>query len=324
MNKAIAALTLAVLLAAASPASAHLRSGTVAVDYKAAVLSPSTPAYTARIYQSDRALNLALKPGHTVAVVGYLGEPMFRLDAAGLWVNAASPTSVVAGLVPKRQRVAGTNESWRLHRGKHSVTWRDSRAQGLPPGMDFGPWRVPLVVDGRRAALGGTLRRYPKPALLPWLAALAAFAAAAAGLALARRDDITRSAAISLALTAALSSVLTAVVFSLDAYASPGTWIASFDEIFFAVVGVWAITRGPARWRIPAAIGLGLLSVAVGVSKGAIFLHPIVLAIVPGTLARILVIVAIGGGLAAAALAGATYITQPSPSARPGGIVPTA
>jgi hypothetical protein len=256
-------------------------------------------------------------------VVGYLGEPMFRLDAAGLWVNAASPTSVVAGLVPRSQRVAGTSGSWRLHRGKHSVTWRDSRAQGLAPGVNFGQWHVPIVVDGRRTVLAGTLRRYPKPPLWPWLVLLGAFIAGSAGIALGRRDHAIRSAAVALALASAASSVLTAVVFSLDAYASPGTWIASFDEIFFALVGLWALSRGPARWRIPAAIGLGLLSIAVGISKGAIFVHPIVLAIVPGTVARILVTIAIGGGLAAAALGGATYMTQPSPSARPGGIVPT-
>ena len=38
---------------------------------------------------------------------GYLGEPVFRLDRTGLWVNAASPTAVVVGLVKKDQRVVG-------------------------------------------------------------------------------------------------------------------------------------------------------------------------------------------------------------------------
>jgi hypothetical protein len=324
MNRLIGAFVLGLLLVSPAAASAHLRSGTVAVDYKATLTSPNTSAYSARIYQSDRVLSMSLKPGHTVAVVGYLGEPMFRLDATGLRVNAASPTAVVAGLVPKGQRVSGTTESWRLHRGKHSVTWRDSRAQGLPPGVQFGSWHVPIVVDGRRSVLAGTLRRYPKPALWPWLALLAAFVIGASALALAFPGDARRSAAIGLAVVAAAASVVTALVFSFDAYASPGTWIASFDEIFFAVVGVGVLIRGPTRWHVPAAIGLGLLSVAVGISKGAVYFHPLVLAIVPGGLARVLAIVSVGSGLAAAALGGASYAGQPSRSARPGGIVPTA
>jgi hypothetical protein len=91
----LAGLAVLATLAAPSPAGAHLRSGTVAVDYGARVFDSQTAAYAAQIFQSDRALSLAIKPGHVVILVGYLGEPVFRLDAAGLWVNAASPTAVV-------------------------------------------------------------------------------------------------------------------------------------------------------------------------------------------------------------------------------------
>jgi len=292
-------------LAGAGAASAHLRSGTVAVDYAASVFSSRTPAYAAQIYQSDRALYLALRAGHSVEVLGYLGEPMFRLDAAGLWVNAASPTSVVAGLVPKAQRVAGSTPHWRLQRGRHSVIWRDARSQGLAPGVDRGTWSVPMIVDGNRAQLGGLLRRYPTPALWPWLAVLGCFGASGAVLLMGRRR--LAAAAIWLAVAAAGASVIVAVVFALDAYASPGTWIAGFDEIFFIAIGIGVLLRGPPRWHLPAAIGLGLLAAAVGISKGQIFFHPLVLAVVPGSVVRLLAIVAIGAGFAAAALGGVIY-----------------
>jgi hypothetical protein len=49
-------------------------------------------------------------------------------------------------------------------------------------------------------------------------------------------------------------------------------------------------------------VWVGLVSVAVGLLDGAIFLHPIVLAVLPGTAMRILVATAIGAGLAATAL----------------------
>ena len=86
---AVAAVVLAFAVTPAT-ASAHLRSGTVAVDYLAGVISPNAPAYAAVIYQSDHGLSLTIKPGHTVTVLGYLGEPAFRLDRAGLSVK--SPT----------------------------------------------------------------------------------------------------------------------------------------------------------------------------------------------------------------------------------------
>jgi hypothetical protein len=125
-------------LAAPVQASAHLRSGTVAVDYRASVASSNTRAYTAQIYQSDRALNLSVKSGHAVVALGYLGEPMFRLDRSGLWVNLASPTAVVAGLVTKHERVLTTSPRWRLRRGRRSVTWREGRTQALPAGVNEG------------------------------------------------------------------------------------------------------------------------------------------------------------------------------------------
>jgi len=80
---ACAAVALA-CLATPVTAGAHLRSGTVAVDYQASVRHPDTPADTTQIFQSDRALGITVKPGHTVVLLGYLGEPVFRLDDAGL------------------------------------------------------------------------------------------------------------------------------------------------------------------------------------------------------------------------------------------------
>jgi len=59
--------------------------------------------------------------------------------------------------------------------------------------------------------------------------------------------------------------------------------------------------------QAPATIGLGLLAAAVGVSKGAVFRHAIVLSLLPGTAARALVGLAIGAGVAAALLGGASY-----------------
>src|SRR5205085_1500674 len=98
-----------------------------------------------------------------------------------------------------------------------------------------------------------------------------------------------------------------ALAFALDAYASPGTWIAGADELIFLAVGLWVLRRGPDHLHVAAAIGLGLLGLAIGISKGAIFLHPIVLAVLPGTMMRLVVVAAVGAGLVGGALGGALY-----------------
>ena len=142
-------------LALPPSAGAHLRSGTVAIDYRARVVDSSTSAYSAQIFQSDRALGVTLKPGHVVMLVGYLGEPVFRLDASGLWVNAASPTAVVDGLVQKSNRVLAATPRWRHFRvdGQWCGTTRVSR--GFRQGVRRGVWSVPVIVDGRRSHVRG-------------------------------------------------------------------------------------------------------------------------------------------------------------------------
>ena len=139
LGLAFAAVMLA-CLATPVTAGAHLRAGTVAVDYQASVRHPDTPADTTQIFQSDRALGITVKPGHTVVLLGYLGEPVFRLDDAGLWLNQTSPTAAADRLVPKTQRTAAPGPRWRLRRGRHSLVWQDARVQGLPAGVARGAW----------------------------------------------------------------------------------------------------------------------------------------------------------------------------------------
>jgi hypothetical protein len=307
----LAAAVVLAVLAAPATASAHLRSGTVAVDYKPKVLTPETRAYKARIFQSDNALSLTLRPGHVVLALGYLGEPMFRLDGAGLWVNASSPTAATARLVSKAKRVAAATPHWRLQRNRRSVIWQDARSRSLPPGVTRGSWSLPLIVDGSRTHLVGELRRFPAPALWPWLVVLAAFFAGGA-IVPARRRDLLRPAAICFAVVAAVASIVVALAFALDAYASPGTWIAGFDELIFMVVGLAVLERGPRHLHVGAAIGLGLLGLAVGLSKGAVFFHPIVLAVLPAIAIRLIVVTAVGAGLTGGALGCAFYASRPT------------
>jgi hypothetical protein len=87
------------------------------------------------------------------------------------------------------------------------------------------------------------------------------------------------------------------------------------DAIVFLGVGVWALLRAPQQWHVAGAIGLGLVAVAVGLLEGAIFLHPVVLAVLPGPMIRFADIIALSAGLAAAGLGGLVYVEQ-------GGVTP--
>lgn len=303
-------------LAGAVPASAHLRSGTVAVDYRVSVAHPVTSAYAAQIYQSDHGLTLTLRPGHVVVMLGYLGEPVIRLDRAGLSVNAASPTARAMHLVDKAHAVDAAGPHWRLERGRRSIVWHDARVQGLPAGLTEGVFKVPLVVDGRDAVLSGRLRRFPDPPLWLWLPALVCWLGVGAFPLVRRRRDGVRTWAMALGMIAAAAATVAALALALDAYASPGTWIVGADVIIFLAVGVGVMRRGPPHLRVAGALWVGLVSVALGLLDGAVFLHPIVLAILPGTVMRLLVLTAIGAGASAAVL-GSTLFSEITAAASP-------
>jgi hypothetical protein len=299
------------LFLSVATAQAHLRSGTVAVDYRATLLSSGSDAYRASIYESDRALALTVLPGHSVVLIGYLGEPVFRLDGAGLAVNAASPTAAAVGLVVRSHAGAGTGRGvWRRSPGQRSVVWHDARADGLPLGVARGIWRVPVLVDGRKAWLQGVLRRFPAPSLGAWLGWLLALVLLIVGGARLGRGRLSRWSA-GCAVAAAFAAVGNAFAVALDAYASPGTWLIALNELAFTVAGLVLLARGPRDVAAGAAAGLGLVGMAGGVLYGDVFLHSVVLAVLPATVVRLGELVAVGGGLCGAGLGGLLLSGQP-------------
>jgi hypothetical protein len=301
-------------------ASAHLRSGTVAVDYRVSVAEAHTRAYDARIYQSDHGLSLTIKRGHQVAMLGYLGEPVFRLDRTGLWINAASPTALGIGLLARGDAVSAPSPRWRVDRGRTTATWHDARVQTLPPGVQSGRWRVPLTVDGRALALEGRLWRFPAPDVWIWSGVLAALVLSVAVPLRLRRREVTRRAAVGFCGVAAAASVILTCGFALDEYASPGTWILGLNATALLVFGLWGALRGPKSLRLAGVIGVGLLAAAVGLINGAVFLHPIVLAALPAPVIRALVLAAVGFGTNAAVLACVLYV-EPSAASEPPGAI---
>src|SRR5256714_786473 len=233
-------------------ASAHLRSDVVAVDYRATVTTQSR-TFEARVYQTDRALRLVVSRGHSVIVLGYLGEPLIRIDHRGVAVNAASPSAPSAGLLKRTQLLSRGGIAWRRVSGREAVTWHDTRDRGLPSGASRGVWRVPLLVDGRPGRIRGALVRFPRPALWPWL--VLAVGIFAVGAVAARRRVST--AAIGSGVLAAVAFVASAATFAFGASASPGTWIFGADGVAFAALGLGILIKG--RPHLRAHEGRGVL-----------------------------------------------------------------
>ena len=305
------AAALFVALLAPAAAGAHLRTGTVAVGFGASVRAPSRTAraaYTVGVYQSDRALHLTVSRGHTVVVIGYLGEPLLRVGPAGVAVNLRSPTAAAAGLLPKAGRTSSSNSGWRLERGRRSVVWHDPRDQRLPRGMARASWSVPIVVDGRRAHVSGELWRVPRPTPWPWLLIAALFAVLGGAVGLRGDERRLRATCIALGVVSAAAAIIAAAAFAVSTYASPGTWIAGLDEFAFAAAGFGVLVGGPRDAHVPAGIGLGLLGLAVGLSKGEVFLYGTVLASLPGTVTRLAIALAIAAGITGPTLGGLFYV----------------
>ena len=272
MAKPLAILAVALLFPPA--AAAHLRTGTVAVDYRAQLTRRPLGPVTVGVYQSDLALHLSVQRGHSVVVYGYLGEPFLRISDGAVTVSKSSPTAAAT----------------RVSSHGMSVVWHDVRASRSR-------WSVPIAVDGRLTVIQGVTDRRPRPSLALWAVALGAFAVVV---------FVLRSP-VAAGVVSSLAAIVVAAAFALGTYASPGTWIAGVDEVIFAAAGVGVLRWGPPSARLPSALWLSLLGVAIGLSKGEVFLHAIVLSALPGALVRALTVVAIGAGIAGGALTWRAY-----------------
>ena len=275
-----------VALIAPSPAQAHLRTSRAAVDYEAAV-SAKPSGVDVRIYRADLALRVTVLDHHRVLVLGYLGEPFLRIGPAGAFVNASSLTAVGSGLATR-----GTH--WRLYSRRPTVTWHDTRLRTT------GRWTVPLIVDGQHASLVGETRRVGRPPVWPW-ALVGVFFAFTTALAFARRESL-RLATTVLGTLAAAAALATAIGFAVTSTASAGAWIEGANETVFILVGAAFLVWGSADARALAGGCLGLVAVAVGVTKLPVLTHGIVLSALPGQAARLAVAFAIAAGAAAAIL----------------------
>lgn len=293
---------LAVLLEPAA-AGAHIRTGQVAVDYRANVLplnSPLAGAVVVRIYAGDLAIGLTVQPHHRVAVLGYLGEPFLRIGVTGVEVNESSSTAAGMGLL-KGAPATGGGSGWLLRSSGQSFIWHDTRVRGRPRGVERRRWTVPLVVDGRHARVEGEIWRVSAPSPWPWLVSGALFFASTLLLA-ASRKALLRAATVALGALTAAATILIEAGFAFAPSGSIGTWVEGANVLVFVSAGAAFLVLGSSDARALAGGALGLLGLSVGMSKLPVLRHGVVLSAFPDLVVRSAVVLAIAAGAAAAAV----------------------
>jgi hypothetical protein len=301
--------TLAALVGPAA-AGAHVRTGRVAVDYRASV-SPLRPplagAVVVRVYESDLAIGLTVEKHHRVVVLGYVGEPLLRIGAEGVEVNESSPTAAGLGLRKGAPGAAGAAPAWRLRSSGRSLIWHDVRVRGLPPAVERRRWTLPLVVDGRTARVEGEIWRVAAPSPWPWLALGACFLALTALLLASGRKPLLRAATIGLGTLTAAVTISIEAGFALAPTASTGTWIEAANVVVFTLAGLVFVVLGSRDARALAGGALGLLGLSVGLTKLPVLLHGVALSALPDLAAQAGVALTIAAGAAAAVLGLAVF-----------------
>jgi hypothetical protein len=285
-------------LVAASPAAAHSRAPTVALDYRLNLAATALPGVHADVIDGDRSLRLRVDPPHTLLVRGLLGEPVLRFTPSGVWVNRASPTAAT-------DRITKRGSGWALVTRSHTFLWHDHRLSppaGLRPGKSVA-WSLPLTLDGKRDALEGTFTRVGRPPLWPWL--LGTVAAAGAVAVLARRLPARRpETAAAIAGLAAVGALAASTAFATgDAIATRSEWIEAASAAVLAVLALAALLAHDRSWRTWAAMIVGVVAASLGLGSLSVFRHGVVISSLPAPVTRLATAIALVGGASAVVVA---------------------
>ena len=294
-------ITPVVLAALALPAqaAAHGRGATIALDYRLTLnaATRALPGVHVRVLDGDRDLQVRVDRGVRLVVLGALREPMLRIDGSGVWVDASSPTATSDKLV------SSTRRGWVHVSSSRTVAWHDHRL-APPPASKPGPagdFVVPIALDGRSTAIEGTFVRVARPAVWPWLLAVAGLGAAV--LAGVRRRPFRAALTVGLGVASGTASLLLVTTFAVrDAPSGGIAWLQFVGAIAVAAVLSGLLLRLRGRARVHAAGVVGAVAAAVSISSLSVFWHGVVISALPAAATRALCVLAIAGGVSAAAL----------------------
>jgi hypothetical protein len=305
----------AVAAVAATPGTAFAHTGgRIATDFEARVagtgVRPPAPGVRAQTLGGDLKLQLTDDGPDVVVVLGLLGEPFLRFSAAGVEANAASPTAWSSGVVAQGDAVRSAHgPAWRRVSSGHTFAWHENRLRPRPVVAGGGTtptrvaaWSVPLLVDGRRAAVTGWEWYAAGPSLIPWIAAVGVLLVAAGG-AVAYGSRSAHRALAAVLLPIAVGAWLAGWI-GILLYGTPSPLVIAL-AIAYAVVTVLlvlaAVTATHGNGRMAAAGMVGALAAVFTVPEVEAFTRGFVFSSLGATLARGAALVSFAGGIALAA-----------------------
>jgi hypothetical protein len=332
---ALVGVGLVLLLAPASPALAHGAHAPTATNYHTQItgITPALEGVTVQAIEAGTGLQLTNHSSRTVQVLGYDGEPYLEVRPDGAYQNLNSPATYLNEDITGAARVPGHADpeaapAWQRINRAPVARWYDHRAHwmasSLPPQVVDDPatrtrvleWSVPLRADGQDFQLAGTLDWVPPPSPWPWwaVAALGAAMVGALGLAAYHRPAQVVTAAV--AAGAGAVAVSYAVAREVDAGAtSVGevlVWLAT-GLLWQVLAGLAAIAAGAYQLIAtrsgqpsePAAFALAVagacLAIFAGFTDVAVFARALPPVPFDPTLARLMVLVVLAGGVGATA-----------------------
>jgi hypothetical protein len=156
-------------------AQAHGPVAPAALDYLARV-SGVPGGLEAKVVDGDQRMWIRVPARETVVVLDYRGAPYLRFSRLGVEVNHKSVMYYLNmtpfAATPPANLTERTPPHWSRVSGGHEYGWHDGRLHALATlalalGASFvGRWRLPVLVDGRSAAITGGLWHADAPSLV--------------------------------------------------------------------------------------------------------------------------------------------------------------
>lgn len=297
----------ALLLTALAPESAlaHGAIDPAASSYLARI--NTVPAgLTARVVDGDLRLWMQVSKGDTVVVLDYQGAPYLRLANGRVWANLNSEMyyfNETPPANPPRGLKRNAPEHWLLVGSGTSYQWHDGRLHAFalqavaPDAAYVGPWRIPVLVNGRASAISGTLWHRGAPSIAWfWPVAILVLCVLAAW----RLHESRIDALVARTVTGLTLFGITLAAIGRGLHGRPGISIVGVVELTFIIAlttwTAWRVLRGRAG-------SVTYFLVAIGGVWETISLMPTlfngyVLLAVPPLLGRIATIMCLGGAVA--------------------------
>lgn len=286
-------------------AQAHGPSDPVASSFSARITS-MPQGMRATVVDGDLRLWLAVPRHESVYVLDYQGAPYLHLVNGRVWANEKSqmyyfnqnpPATPPQGLRrtsrPSWIQV-GSGTSYEWHEGR----LQDLALQTLAPGASYvGSWRIPLLVNGHRTTVSGTLWHRGAPSAA-WFWPIAVLVLCV--VAFWRLQDARLDAAIGRMLAALALFGIVLAALARDLHGRPG--LSGFGLVELAVIltfVLWALAR-IVRDRASSLILflIAVLAAWEGISLIPTLLHGYVLLAVPPLLGRVATVICLSAAIA--------------------------